>query len=182
MKSSRLNLDALGVIASTLCMIHCLAFPVLLTLIPMWKLSTIEPEKELEQGWLASADSGVMASSNSLDCCTKESAITTKSGFKGSHKPSCCSTPTDFWIHVGLLLAVAPLGLFAWGAGFRQHGQIKILGLGLTGVLLLCGALLFGNLLGGHGEQVMTVTGSICMVSAHLWNRHHCQCCQMTVA
>ncbi len=51
--------------------------------------------------------------------------------------------------------------------------------LGLLGVLLLAGALLFGTyLLGGRGEQAMTVIGSICMVSAHLWNRRQCRCCR----
>jgi hypothetical protein len=77
-----------------------------------------------------------------------------------------------------LLAAVAPLGIVAWVAGYRKHRRLGVLGLGLAGVLLLSGALLFGHqLLGGRGEQVMTVAGSTLMVLAHLRNRRQCLCC-----
>jgi hypothetical protein len=177
-KSLRFNLDALGMCASTLCMIHCLVFPFLLAALPMWKLSADGGDRNVA---VTRTDSGVVAP-----------MLVPAQGFEQGYCPppenaegsifasaSCCSTPTDFWIHVGLLAAVAPLGIVAWGAGYRRHRQIGVLGLGLVGVLLLSGALLFGHhLLGGRGEQVMTVAGSICMVGAHLWNRHHCRCCQ----
>lgn len=74
---------------------------------------------------------------------------------------------------------MAPLGIVAWGAGYRKHKRLGVLILGFVGVFLLSVALLFGhNFLGGRGEQVMTVLGSICMVSAHLWNRRQCRCCK----
>jgi len=38
LKSIRLDLDALGMRASTLCMTRCLVFPLLLAALPMWKL------------------------------------------------------------------------------------------------------------------------------------------------
>ena len=154
----RFNLDALGVCASTLCMVHCLAFPLLLAVLPLWSASTQTQETEA--------------------CCVEAEA---NSGAENAENcvAACCSTPTDFWVHVGLASTVAPLGLIAWGAGYRKHRRWGVLALGLAGVLLLAGALLFGSqLLGGRGEQIMTVSGSVCMVSAHLWNRRQCRCCR----
>ncbi len=180
MKSFRINLDAVGMCASALCMVHCLAFPLLLAALPMLKLSADRADRN-EAVQLASADSSGLALTKTAaqcsdqDCCEAD----TSGEGNGACAASCCSTPTDFWIHVGLLAGVAPLGIVAWGMGYRQHRRLGVLGLGLAGVLLLSGALLFGNyLLGGRGEQVMTVLGSICMVSAHLWNRRQCRCCR----
>ena len=48
MKSVRINLDALGMCASSLCMIHCLVFPTLLAVLPMWKLATNEAQWNAE--------------------------------------------------------------------------------------------------------------------------------------
>jgi len=165
-KLIRLNLDALGMCASTLCMIHCLVFPLLLAALPTWKLAAEEVHEVADEGC------------TERDCCPTASA-TTSSGDANGRSASCCSTPTDFWIHVGLLAAVAPLGIVAWGAGYSHHRRMGALALGMFGVLLLCGALFLGHhLLGGRGEQVMTVAGSICMVTAHSWNRRQCRCCR----
>jgi len=167
--------------ASTLCMVHCLVFPLLLAALPMWKLAAAEADRNAT-GQLANATSRDLASTTSLNQCTDEeccATVSVKAGASGDDgHASCCSTPTDYWIHVGLLAAVAPLGIVAWGAGYRHHRRLGVLGLGLAGVLLLSGALLFGHqLLGGRGEQVMTVAGSVCMLAAHLWNRRQCHCC-----
>lgn len=182
MKSLRFNLDALGMCASTLCMIHCLVFPLLLAALPMWKLAADEADHNVA-GQLASATSSDLASTRSHMQCTDEECCATVSAEGGGRGDgghvSCCSTPADFWIHVGLLAAVAPLGVVAWGVGYCQHRRMDVLGLGLVGVILLSGALLCGHhLLGGRGEQVLTVAGSICMVAAHLWNRRQCRCCR----
>jgi len=161
-KSFRFNLDALGMCASSLCMVHCLVFPLLLAFLPMWSLAA--PTEDVAKAEQCPADA----------CCHSAES---HAGAVASD--SCCGTPVDYWIHVGLLGTVAPLGIVAWGMGYRQHHRLGVVGLGLFGVLLLCGALLFGHrLLDGRGEQIMTVLGSICMVSAHLWNRHQCRCCR----
>ena len=161
-------------------MIHCLAFPLLLAALPMLKLSADGADRHVA-AQLTSADSRSALLTSSPDHCSENECCEKGASGAGSnvHIASCCATPTDFWVHVGLLAAVAPLGVVAWGAGYRKHRKLGVLGLGLAGVLLLSGALLFGhNLLGGRGEQVMTVLGSICMVSAHLWNRRQCRCCR----
>lgn len=182
----RLNLDSLGMCASTLCMFHCLAFPLLIAALPLVRLSADEPSNnvdDLNSGRSSRGD--VLASSPkvgslqdacaTLECCERAAGI---GGADGNDNAACCATPGDFWIHVGLLSAMAPLGLIAWGTGYRKHRKRGVLCLGLSGVALLAGALLFGTQLwGGRGEQVMTVLGSVCMVSAHLWNRRQCLCC-----
>ncbi len=130
----RINLDVLGMGASTLCVVHCVAFPLLIAAIPV----------------LGSSD-------------------TTAQG--------CAGTPLDFWIHFGLLAAVIPVGVTAWGLGYRRHKDPGILFLGFVGVALLVAALMFGHhLMDGQGERILTIAGSIAMVSAHLLNRRQCRC------
>jgi len=136
----KINLDVLGMGASTLCVVHCVAFPLLIAAIP------------------------VLGSSE-----------TTAQG--------CAGTPFDFWIHFGLLAAVVPVGVTAWGLGYRRHKDPGILFLGFVGVALLVAALMFGHhLMDGQGERILTIAGSIAMVSAHLLNRRQCRCDDMHIA
>lgn len=131
----KLNMDTLGMGASTLCLAHCLAFPLLIAAVPLF---------------------GSTESSAGL---------------------GCAGTPFDFWIHVALLGVVVPVGMTAWGLGYRRHKDSGILLLGAVGVAFLVAALMFGHhWMDGYGERVMTVAGSIAMVSAHLLNRRQCRC------
>jgi len=91
----------------------------------------------------------------------------------------CCSSSVDYWFHVGMLGIVIPVGLIALIVGHERHGFVGPLSIGSVGMLMLIGALGWGtNLWGGAGEQILTVSGSLAMVSAHLWNRRQCHCCQ----
>ena len=180
MKPFRLNLDALGVCASSLCMVHCLVFPLLLAALPLLNLSS--EERVADAAVVATGDQPKPSQASVDTGCAEEAGCPESQAATpetNSQHAACCATPTDYWIHVGLFASVAPLGLVAWGMGYRRHRQLGVLALGLAGVVLLAGAILFGTqLLGGRGEQIMTVLGSICMVSAHLWNRRQCQCCR----
>ena len=177
----RINLDALGMCASTLCMLHCITLPLLLTALPMWKIGANDTNPSLEHRLVKTDNCGSTSTSSQPQCSEQECCemVAAVGGRDNAGQAICCSTPTDFWIHVGLLSTVAPLGFVAWIMGYRKHQRRGVLCLGFAGVLLLAGALWFGtDLLGSHGEQVMTVIGSICMVSAHLWNRRQCHCCR----
>ncbi|GIW98540.1 MAG: hypothetical protein KatS3mg111_1873 [Pirellulaceae bacterium] len=179
-KSVHIHLDAIGMCASTLCMIHCVVFPLVLAAIPVLSMSNANNAETAGAMLSPPADSRSSASvggEHCASCCAVHGAVQPVAG--DDAYAACCSATTDFWIHVGLLAAVAPLGIVAWSAGYRQHRRIGVLALGMLGVSLLSGALLFGHhLLGGRGEQVMTVAGSIGMVTAHLWNRQQCRCCR----
>jgi len=45
MKTFKINLDRLGITASTLCAIHCAAVPLLLTFLPLWGLGFLADER-----------------------------------------------------------------------------------------------------------------------------------------
>ena len=69
------------------------------------------------------------------------------------------------------------IGMTAWGLGYRRHKDPGILFLGMVGVAFLVAALMFGHhWMDGQGERVLTIAGSIAMVSAHLLNRRQCRC------
>ena len=175
-KRLQFNLDAIGVCASTLCMIHCFALPFLFALLPMWDLTA--SDSEMRRDTQAATAANANSTGTTHVCCH---APKCGSGSSGAENATCCSTPMDYWIHVGLLATVAPVGAFAWGAGYRQHGRAEVAGLGAAGIVLLTGAVLLGvPVLGSRGEQMVTVLGSICMVSAHLWNGIPCRCCLVT--
>ena len=164
---TRSCLDALGVCASSLCMVHCVVFPVLLAAFPVLRFSKVS----------SNAATSTTTTSQRIEA---ELHGTTPSASAIATKSPCCSTTIDYWIHVGMLATVAPMGLLAWSAGFLQHRRLVVPGLGLFGVSLLCAALLFGhNLLHGRGELILTVAGSICMVSAHLCNGRQRRCCRI---
>ncbi len=122
MKRIRINLDAVGMCASTLCMIHCLVFPLLLAAMPLLSMSNANDAETAGAMMSPPADSrsSVIDGFEDRACChAAQGAVQPVAGDEAY--AACCSTPTDFWIHVGLLAAVAPLGIIAWGAGYRNH-------------------------------------------------------------
>ena len=84
----------------------------------------------------------------------------------------CCDLGPSFYLHVGLLGLVIPLGLMAFCQGYRQHKRWPVLLVGLIGMTFLMYASLFGVYLWeGRGETVMTMAGSLTLVLSHYWNR-----------
>lgn len=138
MKVFKFNLDALGMCASSLCMVHCLAFPVLLTVLPMWSLASEKDESIAATAQYQTVElTAASVSAPPLhDCCKDESC--TAAATQGTKETAacsqrCCATPTDFWIHTGMLATVAPLGLVAWLVGYREHRRPGVIWLGLAG-------------------------------------------------
>lgn len=201
----RMNWDAFGVCASTLCLVHCLAFPLLVAL--------LLPQRAVEDGALgtnlsianrrdnrasrnarrcdapdgAGGDAAAnCAATGSLPCCENEDrcAVTGKRPLTDAEHAAtagCCSTPFDKGIHAWLLGAVALVGMIALTSGYRRHRRSGVMALGIGGIVLLLVALLVGHdIWNGRGEQMLTVMGSVGMVSAHFWNRRQCRCCRFS--
>lgn len=81
------------------------------------------------------------------------------------------------WVHVLMALFVVPVGGFAFWSGYQHHKQMKVFGLGLLGLLLVGGAPLAPHSwVEFFGHDLITISGSICLIFAHLLNRRACQC------
>ncbi len=170
MKLPRMNLDTLGICASALCMVHCMVLPFALAALPL-----LLPASSAEAAVDTHAKTHAACTESS--CCPSHAAPA-EEGQAGIASLACCSSPAHFWIHAGMLALVAPVGMAAWGAGFRRHQCRGVVALGLLGVALLCAALVFGHqFMNGRGEQMMTIAGSCLLVGAHFWNHRKCRCC-----
>ncbi len=207
MEGNRMWVDRLGIFASAACMVHCLAFPVILAALPWLVVRGAEPVQaagsdisavvsacghDLAHGEccheltaMASAASAGLEDCCAVEpaaaaaCCSSETHVSAE--MMATHTGGCCDG-SGFWIHVGMLALVVPLALVAFVHGFQTHGSLAILGLGLGGMGLLIAALTAGLYYWGpQGETSMTVAGSIALVTAHLWNRartrHCCAAC-----
>jgi len=122
----KLNMDSLGICASTLCMVHCLLFPLLLAAMPLLSLSAgavqnTPPTGQQTPVRTASEIPNMMLSADSPPCCPRGG----RSPASGHNTPGCCSTPLDYWFHVGMLaeatrehrdvlLGLSPRGLLTW--------------------------------------------------------------------
>jgi hypothetical protein len=186
--------DSLGVFASAACLVHCLAFPALVAILPwlsMQESSSVTVSSVSHVTTAASLadahdhDHGDDPSVCCLDSMLSYPAVCPTHGESRAAPPAettirvaglsvngdCC-TGSGFWIHVGLLALVVPLAVLAFASGYRTHGSATILSLGLLGVCLLVAALTVGlHTFGAVGETTLSVAGSIALVSAHLWNR-----------
>ena len=116
-KKTSKPLDLAGIIFSLACAIHCLAFPILVSLVP--SLTT------------------------HLD---------------------------NEWIHFGFLATLVPVALVSFVRSKKDHNNPRPLVLGVLGISLLLSAV-FVEHLGVHaGETLLTVLGSITLISAHIMN------------
>lgn len=80
-------------------------------------------------------------------------------------------------VHVLMAVFVVPVGLFAFWSGFRHHRKVKVFALGVVGLTLVGGAPLAPHSwVDVFGHDLITITGSICLIIAHLLNRRACMC------
>lgn len=73
------------------------------------------------------------------------------------------------WIHLFLLLFIVPIAMLAFMRGYRVHGVRPILLLGLLGIILLFASSFEDFLLDGL-EYILSISGSLLLVAAHVWN------------
>ena len=71
-------------------------------------------------------------------------------------------------IHYLMLFLVVPISMIALSNGFKNHKMISYFLIGLTGLLILICAVLFGESILGHtGEKALTLIGAIILSIAH---------------
>ena len=127
MNASRQWADRLGVWTSSLCVIHCMLTPLLIS------------------------SSAVLAH----------------------------FLPAEERVHRSLALLVALFGAIALLAGFRKHGQRRILVLMSSGLSCIAAAARFGDKLPSHAYEVaITMVGSALMITAHRLNHTFCKSCE----
>jgi len=84
------------------------------------------------------------------------------------------------WVHLMMAVFVVPVGLFAFVSGYRHHRQKAVFALGLLGLLFVAGASLAPHewfaFSGGH--DVVTIFGSILLLTSHFKNRRACNTCE----
>jgi hypothetical protein len=118
--------DTAGVTASVLCLIHCLATPVIISLFP-----DIIPY-----------------------------------------------LPGDAWFHRLLAVGILLCGLAGFVPGYRIHRRRSLLALIVAGITLILVVACSGEGLNRNTELVLSVTGSLLLVTAHLLNRSFCLQCR----
>ncbi len=80
-------------------------------------------------------------------------------------------------VHILMALFVVPVGLFAFWSGYRHHRQLKVFGLGILGLSLVGGAPLAPHeWVDFFGHDLITISGSFCLIIAHVLNRRACLC------
>lgn len=81
------------------------------------------------------------------------------------------------WVHLLMAIFVVPVGIFAFYSGFQHHKKKYILVLGYVGLALIAtglgSPLLRFNLL---GHDILTMSGSAFLITAHTLNRRACLC------
>lgn len=87
---------------------------------------------------------------------------------------------TESHLHAQMLYFAVPLSVVAIGIGFGRHRDARVVLAAFAGLgLLVVGATVAHGSLGVIADRLFTVSGSIVLAGAHLWNgllsrRHRC--------
>ena len=78
---------------------------------------------------------------------------------------------TDSQMHVQMLFFAVPLSALAIGIGYARHRDPRVMLAAISGLgLLVVGATVAHGSLGVIADRLLTVSGSIVLAAAHLWN------------
>lgn len=87
---------------------------------------------------------------------------------------------TEGHLHAQVLYFAIPLSAIAIGIGYASHREPRVVFAALAGLsLLVVGATVAHSSLGVIADTLFTISGSIVLAAAHLWNgllsrRHRC--------
>ncbi len=86
------------------------------------------------------------------------------------------TTLADEQFHQWMLVAVLPTSLIALFMGCRQHGNTRVVAVGLLGLAILILAVYLGHgVLGETGELIASLLGASVIAFAHLRNHALCK-------
>ena len=78
-------------------------------------------------------------------------------------------------IHKVILLITIPVSIFAISLGYKNHTNNSIILTGIAGLTILISALLIGESIGENAELIMTVIGSMLVITCHYRNYKICK-------
>ncbi len=77
----------------------------------------------------------------------------------------------DGHLHLEVLIVIVPLSIVALSLGYRRHGIMNVIWIGVGGLaILFFGATVVHDNFGEMADRVVTVTGSIVLAVAHYLN------------
>jgi len=84
-------------------------------------------------------------------------------------------------IHKAILLLTIPVSIFAISLGYKNHSNNSIIYTGIAGLTILISALLIGESIGENAELILTILGSLMVITCHYKNydvckKLHCDC------
>lgn len=77
----------------------------------------------------------------------------------------------DEEFHFWMVVVVIPISAIALYNGLKEHQNLRVIALGVTGLIILGGAAFLGHdLLSENWERLLTVIGTAFITIAHMWN------------
>jgi uncharacterized membrane protein YfcA len=87
--------------------------------------------------------------------------------------------PSEEHIHRVLAVFVAVVGAMSLLLGYKRHRRRSVLVLMAAGLLAIFAGAFYGDRLHSHWAEVLvTLSGSVCLISAHRRNHTFCRSCQ----
>ena len=78
-------------------------------------------------------------------------------------------------IHKAILLLTIPVSIFAISLGYKNHSNNSIIYTGIAGLTILISALLIGESIGENAELILTILGSLMVITCHYKNYDICK-------
>lgn len=78
-------------------------------------------------------------------------------------------------IHKAILLVTIPVSIFAISLGYKNHSNNSIIYTGIAGLTILISALLIGESIGENAELILTILGSLMVITCHYKNYDVCK-------
>lgn len=87
---------------------------------------------------------------------------------------------TEKSTHIGLTICLMAIGLIAFIPGYRTHGRLRTLILGMSGFIMLCVAVIMPEGMASETlETTFTVLGGGFLIAAHMSNLYFCKTCSV---